>query len=483
MRYKISIFLFLICLATHFFAQSTIQKEDTGPADTLRSNAYLDIANDYYTNGETDSAIFFAMKGYELARKQYFVRGIYKNINIAGLSLSLQGKNNEAMQLFNVGKAYSVAGKNKKGESKMLLGLGICETRKGNYKQAIDHFLAALKIEETVGKNKEQLANIYNNIAVVFKKSGDFLQSRRYNRVALQMRIELKDSLQIALSYNNLGNTFSYNDPASCDSVFYFVNKALEIRKKINNPMGIAQSWNNLGTYYLNMEIPDSALVYYHKSYNENVKLGLTGEIMNCLNNLAETYYDLKRFEEARKYGDEALKVAIDNEFKDLESSCRKKLAKIYFALGDFKRSAELFKSYVAIRDTFFSQTLEDKIAEARHNFEFEKKEDKLKQEQAIKDAVFAEEKRVQKIIIGSITAGLLLVLLVLVLVFRGYQQKKRANILIAKQKEEVEEQKHIIEEKQKEIIDSIYYARRIQRSLLTKEKYIDRTIRKLSKS
>ena len=37
-------------------------------------------------------------------------------------------------------------------------------------------------------------------------------------------------------------------------------------------------------------------------------------------------------------------------------------------------------------------------------------------------------------------------------------------------------------EETQKEILDSIYYARRIQRALLTSEKYIRRKIQELKK-
>ena len=44
------------------------------------------------------------------------------------------------------------------------------------------------------------------------------------------------------------------------------------------------------------------------------------------------------------------------------------------------------------------------------------------------------------------------------------------------------EEQKFIIEEKQKEIIASIRYAERIQNSLLTSEKYIQNTLRRLMK-
>ena len=46
----------------------------------------------------------------------------------------------------------------------------------------------------------------------------------------------------------------------------------------------------------------------------------------------------------------------------------------------------------------------------------------------------------------------------------------------------ETEEQKAIIEEKQKEILASIHYAKRIQQSLLPTEKYIERNLNELKK-
>lgn len=59
--------------------------------------------------------------------------------------------------------------------------------------------------------------------------------------------------------------------------------------------------------------------------------------------------------------------------------------------------------------------------------------------------------------------------------IFRSYKQKKKANELIA-------EQKAILEEKQKEILDSIHYAQRIQRAQLPTEKYIQKNLNRLKK-
>jgi len=56
--------------------------------------------------------------------------------------------------------------------------------------------------------------------------------------------------------------------------------------------------------------------------------------------------------------------------------------------------------------------------------------------------------------------------------------EKFEENIL--SRKKETEEQKHLVEEKQKEILDSIHYAKRIQSALLANDKYIDKNIKRL---
>ena len=104
-------------------------------------------------------------------------------------------------------------------------------------------------------------------------------------------------------------------------------------------------------------------------------------------------------------------------------------------------------------------------------NYQFDKKEAADKVEQEKKAAIAYAESKKQKIIIFSVCGILLLVVAFAVFAYRSFLQKKKANIEITKQK-------HTIEEKQKEILDSIYYARRIQRALLPSEKYIGKNLK-----
>ncbi len=89
---------------------------------------------------------------------------------------------------------------------------------------------------------------------------------------------------------------------------------------------------------------------------------------------------------------------------------------------------------------------------------------------------------RKQQIIIWSTILGLLLAIVSGVFIFNRFKVTQKQKRIIENQKTLVEHQKHLVEEKQKEILESIYYARRIQRSLLTSEKYIDKNLKKLKK-
>jgi len=61
---------------------------------------------------------------------------------------------------------------------------------------------------------------------------------------------------------------------------------------------------------------------------------------------------------------------------------------------------------------------------------------------------------------------------------YRSFRQKQKNNEIITLQKQEVEKQKDLVEAKQKEIVDSIHYAKKIQQSLLPTEKYIQRNLK-----
>ena len=73
-------------------------------------------------------------------------------------------------------------------------------------------------------------------------------------------------------------------------------------------------------------------------------------------------------------------------------------------------------------------------------------------------------------------------------MILYGYRQKRRTtlqleekNRIILSQSHEVKKQKDLLEEKQKEVLDSIHYAKRIQQALLPSQRYLERVFKKFN--
>jgi serine phosphatase RsbU (regulator of sigma subunit) len=123
-------------------------------------------------------------------------------------------------------------------------------------------------------------------------------------------------------------------------------------------------------------------------------------------------------------------------------------------------------------------------VEELNTKYGTEKKEQQnllLKQQNELS----AKTIRQQKLVSYFIITGLIITLVFAFFLYRIYRQKKTAYQLITLQKEqvekkqiEIEHQKQVIEGKQKEILDSINYAKRIQYALLASDDLLLRNLK-----
>jgi hypothetical protein len=171
-------------------------------------------------------------------------------------------------------------------------------------------------------------------------------------------------------------------------------------------------------------------------------------------------------------------------------------LSRIYEVTGDYKNALKYNKIYLKMHDSIVSENVVKQLNALNIEYESNKKDlELLKQADVIdkKEILIQrqniEAERKSKFIYILAFAGLM-ILLIAVFVFRAYKQKQKANYIITAQKQEVEKQKSIIElqkemveEHQKEILDSIHYAKRIQQALLPQQQYIQKNLQRLKKS
>jgi p-aminobenzoyl-glutamate transporter AbgT len=148
-------------------------------------------------------------------------------------------------------------------------------------------------------------------------------------------------------------------------------------------------------------------------------------------------------------------------------------LSQCYDTMGNSKKALYYFKLSTAAKDTIFNASVMRKSLQTEMDYKMEAKEQAMKAEEEKKEVIAQQEKRQQRIITLSVSIVLIIVLIFSVIVLRSLSENKRKNKIIT-------EQKLIVEAKQKEIVDSIKYAKRIQQALMPSDKYFDKNLRSL---
>jgi serine phosphatase RsbU (regulator of sigma subunit) len=334
----------------------------------------------------------------------------------------------------------------------------------GKYPESLNSNFEALRLRESL-RDKIGVANSYNNIGNAYMKMEKTTEALKYHFMSLEIRKFLKDTINLAYSYNNIGNV--YQKVSDFTNALRFHNKAYEIRKSLNEPYDLAITLINLGTVYSELGQYQKALQFQNESLNISEDIGDKTGVEVAYVALCFTYYQLKEYQVALQYGMDALNLAT--EINDIETivEANRLLSLIYEKIKNFEKSLIYYEEYVILKDSLFSSKNIEKTVQSQLQFEFEKKTLAIQLEHEKKEALALSENKNQLVILIFISIMLVFVILFSLYTYRNYNLKRKANNLIILQKQEVEEQKNIIEEKNLDITSSIKYAKRIQDAIL----------------
>ncbi len=364
-------------------------------------------------------------------------------------------------------QAFQLAEKTgwKKGILQSIFHIGKHNYLKGAYAKALDNYLASLKIAEEL-KIQQTQAMIMGSIGNIYVLQGAYPKALRFYFNAMNIAESLHDKNGIASYYSNIGLAYAYSGES--EKALEYLIKSLNSNIESGNEVAQATTMDFIGWTYTNQHNYSKALEYLLKSLKLNEKFGDQVRIIDNLRNIGSVYIKTGKFKEAEISLKKALEYSISMGHLHGIESVNEDLSKLYDTTGRAELAFEHYKKYIAARDSIKNDINQKKQVRTEMNYEFEKKEAVMK-EQNEKERVIAEEKsRFQKIIIFSVVAGL-----ILVIIFAGFISRTLRTTRL---------QKLIIEEKQREILDSIHYAKRIQSALMANENYIDKIISRLQK-
>jgi tetratricopeptide (TPR) repeat protein len=401
-------------------------------------------------------------------------------------------------------------------KSRLIGGIANIYLSQGDYKSALANYSTAASTSQEAG-DRDGLATILGNIGTVYKNQGNYPKALEYFFRSLKINQELGSDLDISRDLGNIGTV--YFRQGIHEKALEYYHKALEIDEPSGNKAGVARQQSNIGCVYLEQHEYVKALDHFNISIKMNEELGNQREIATQLCNMGSVYQDKQDPEAALRFYVCALSVAEQNNLNNIISVLNENIGAVYLSLknykkaeeyllkglayseaqqdlegtrnmylklcqidsikGDFKTGLDHYRRYIEARDSITNQENTKKQIRLEMQFEFDKKQAadsiRVSEEKKLAYAELKSEKNKRYALYGGLG---------LVIVFAGFMYNRflvtrKQKQIIEEQKQTVEIQKKIVEEKNKEVLDSIYYARRIQRSLLPNEKYISKHVRK----
>lgn len=445
---------------------------DKTQSDSSRLKAMYDFAWDGYLFSQPDSSYYYSKQMLDFATKKNQKEFIAKALNLQFNYFLAKGDFALATEINDQSFKLREEADDKLGLAVSCSNYGILYQIQGDYTKSIDYYILSLKYNEEVG-NKIGVATSLHNIGHLYQEQLNFRKAIDFYNRSLKIREEMNDELGIAVSLINLASV--YFDMGEYEKAMEFNSRSLPLSEKTGNKIGIAAALGNLGMIYQNKGDTDKAIDYYFRSLSIQEEIGNRQTMAISILNIGSVYLMKKDMANALLYCSNALKISQEIGDVTGTKNASKSLFNIYKNTSRFKEALQMHELYIQMLDSINSESSKKEFVRQEFKYEYEKKvaadSVRFTEQRKVVAAQFKQEQTQRYALYVGLS---------LLLVFGGFMFNRFR--ITQKQKNIIEDQKMIVENKQREILDSIYYARRIQQSLLPSENYIDKHLKRLSK-
>lgn len=390
-----------------------------------------------------------------------------------------ESNNDTALIIANEALELSIRSNYIKGQAAANNNVGSIYYYQGNNTKALTYYLTAVKLleDEQLKKTKQkrvyqkQLSSTYNNIGTIYQRQKIYDKAEDYFRKSIAIDEVIGDKIGLSHCYNNIGTI--KEETNKYDEAIKNYEKSLQLKYEAKDTIGVPSTLINMGVIRMNQDKFKEAQNYFEqalaitKRYND-----LQDEALVYVN-MGDLFYLKKDYAGSLPYYEKAIEICQKQHYAQFLSYTYSSISLSYHRLKNFENALGYYKLHVKIKDSLNSSDNVKLLTELETKYESDKKEKEIKLLTTQKENHELELSRKRVVIYVGI--GFLVLLVVFaVFVLRAYAQKRRANQELDIKNQKIEFAYKIIEEKQKEIVDSINYAKRIQYTLLARGEFLD---------
>jgi serine phosphatase RsbU (regulator of sigma subunit) len=333
-----------------------------------------------------------------------------------------------------------------------------------DYETAVHHSLKSVEFAEKAG-NVKLKGYGYNILGLIFseKTPPDLERSLEYFLLSEKLIIPLNIPRSSGLVYLRIGKVLALLD--RFEESERYLKKAIRIGDSAK--IVVVKKWalETYGTLLGRMGKKEQAISVLTEALKISEQAGDFNGYASTAFQLSSAYKANGDQRAAARYSDSAMVKAEKAGLLAIVCNASKLRSQIFEDDGDFRNALIYFKKYKVILDSISKKESVKNLEEMEQKFKNQKQAKELveKEKELIKQRSDTER---QQAIKNYFIAGALVLALFLVIAYRGYRNKQRSERLL-------QEKNHLIEEKNKEILDSINYAKRIQSAIIPSSKIV----------
>ena len=321
-----------------------------------------------------------------------------------------------------------------------------------NYKQALIYYEATQKKEAELKYEEGKYFSI-NNLGYIYARLRMYTKALHYFKKAEGVYLKNSKNDQLIFTYDGLSTVYKELDKP--DSALYFEFKSKDLSEITNDQTSLNYALTSIGILYQRKRDFIKAKAYFNQALALARKFNDQRLQLSIYGNFAAIALEQNLPDSAMQYV--ALIIPLQRALKDNSSQedLAKLFAEYYHKKKDFEKAYDYIQIYDHYKDSLYNLETTRQITEIQEKYETDKKEKENQLLQA-DNTMYRSTRNYLLVILGIALLGI-------IGAYVAYKKIKSAKHLL-------EEQKELIEEKQKEILDSIHYAKRIQFALLASD-------------
>jgi serine phosphatase RsbU (regulator of sigma subunit)/tetratricopeptide (TPR) repeat protein len=429
---------FLSCLLLFVFAGTNSFRGQAGYRDSIRhsvlreqlpaakSECFVQLSGNYIRSGHFDSARLAADEGMPYARQSGDPRKMASLYYNKGISYLLEGIN----------------------------------------ASALENLLKGLKLVEPLHDSVD-IASYCNIVGVLYQRMKAYDKALAWWKkgIGLVKRDAKTGQEQYMDYYGNLGSL--YTEELQYDSALSNYNKSLLLSQAMHANKQTAISFQNIGDVYIRQKKYAEALDFTKRSINLTKDYKEDYGTAQLYLNMGLISKGLKQYPEAHTYFEKALELEKGDISIDDLRQIYEELAGLNEEEHDYAQAYKNHLLFTKFKDSIYNQQNLTALSDLKASYEIDKEQEEMDAKEKVENLRRDVEMHRQKLIDTALGVGFLLLGIGAFFLYRSYRIKKKANVVIVEQQYEIAHKNSSLVQINKEISDSINYAKYIQQAIL----------------